>query len=58
VPTTLAFLLSIPAPKTHTPAFAASWTTACEALPTADPSSSGMWSIAPASNKIRYRDIP
>ena len=58
VPTTLAFSPSIPAPKTHTPASTASWTTACEALPTAGPSSSGMWSIAWASNEIRYRAIP
>src|SRR6185437_31096 len=58
VATTLAFLLSSPAPKSHAPAFTASWTTSCAALFTAGISSSGMWSIAPASNEIRYRVIP
>src|SRR5881398_778610 len=35
----------------------ASWTTACAALATSGPSSSGMKSIAPSSNEIRYRVV-
>ena len=31
---------------------------ACAALATAGMSSSGMWSIAPSVNEIRYRVIP
>ena len=57
VDTMLAFWFSSPPPKTHTPALMASWTTASEALVTAGMSSSGMWSIAWASNEIRYRGI-
>src|SRR5215211_7410581 len=57
VATTLAFWFSSPPPKTHTPAFRASSTTSCEAFATAGMSSSGMWSIAWASNEIRYRGI-
>src|SRR3954451_10823823 len=57
VDTTVAFWFSSPPPKTHTPAFIASWATSCAALPTAGMSSSGMWSIAWASNEIRYRVI-
>lgn len=33
-------------------------TTACEALPTSAQSSSGMWSIAPSLNEIKYRVNP
>src|SRR5215831_3192998 len=58
VATTLARCLSSPPLKTHTPAFTASWTASCAALLTAGMSSSGMWSIAPSSNEIRYRVIP
>ena len=58
VATMLALCLSSPPPNTHTPAFTASWTTACAALPTSGLSSSGMWSIAPSSNEIKYRVIP
>jgi len=53
----LAFWFSSPPPKTHTPAFKASSTTSCEAFAAAGMSSSGMWSIAWASNEIRYRGI-
>jgi hypothetical protein len=35
----------------------ASWTTSCAALATAGVSSSRMWSIAWASNEIRYHVI-
>src|SRR4051812_1799650 len=54
----LARCLSRPAPNTHTPAFTASCTTACDALPTSGQSSSGMWSIAPSLNEIKYCVIP
>src|SRR5213076_2224586 len=57
VATMLAFWFSSPPPKTHTPAFTPSSTTSCAALATAGISSSGMWSIAWASNEIRYRVI-
>ena len=57
VATTLGLWNSSPPAKTYTPAVRASWTTACAALATAGMSSSGMWSIAWASNEIRYRGI-
>src|SRR5438105_15331830 len=47
-----------PPANTHTPASWASLITACAASATAGPSSSGMKSIAPSSNEIRYRGIP
>ena len=57
VATMLAFWFSSPPPKTHTPAVMASETISCAALATAGMSSSGMWSIAWASNEISYRGI-
>ena len=44
---------SIPPPKIQTPASLAWRTTAWEASPTDAQSSSGMWSIDPASNEMR-----
>jgi hypothetical protein len=35
----------------------ASRTTLCDASPTDDQSSSGMWSMEPSSNEIRYRGV-
>jgi hypothetical protein len=58
VATTLGLWNSSPPAKRYTPAFRASWTTACTALVTSGMSSSGMWSIAPSLNEIRYRVIP
>ena len=58
VATMLACWSSSPPAHTSTPAFTASWTTACAALATAGMSSSGIPSIAWAPNEIRYRVIP
>jgi len=58
--TTLALTSSwgyTPPANTHTPASMASRTTAWAAAATSGPSSSGMKSIAPSSNEIRYRAI-
>ena len=55
VPTIVARWRRSPHPKIHTPAALASRTTACEASPTAGQSPSGMWSIEPSSNEIKYR---
>src|SRR5574337_435013 len=46
-----------PPPKIQTPAAFASRTTACAASPTAGQSSSGILSIEPSSNEIKYRGI-
>ena len=57
VATMLACWLSSPPPNTHAPASCAAKTTSCAASPTSAMSSSGIWSIAPLSNEIRYRVI-
>jgi hypothetical protein len=46
-----------PPANTNTPASIASWIAGCAASFTTGPSSSGIWSIAPRSNEIRYRVI-
>jgi uncharacterized cupin superfamily protein len=46
-----------PPPKIQTPAAFASRTTLCDAAPTDGQSSSGIWSIEPSSNEIKYRKI-
>ena len=46
-----------PPPKIQIPAALASRTTAWAASPTAGQSASGMWSIEPSSNEIKYRGI-
>src|SRR5262245_19096248 len=56
VDTMLAFWLSSPAPKTHTPASLASRTTSVAALVTTGKFSSVSF-IQPSSNEIRYRVI-
>src|SRR5919109_320395 len=57
VPTMLDCWRWTPPPKIQTPAALASRTTACDDSPTAGQSSSGMWSIEPSSNEIRYRGM-
>src|SRR4051812_38537488 len=57
VATMVACCRRTPPPKIQTPAALASRTTACAASSTAGSSPSGMWSIDPLSNEIRYRGI-
>jgi hypothetical protein len=56
--TTLAFWVSSPPPKTHTPAFTASWTTAREDLATAGHVLVGNMVHRVGIERDQYRVIP